>query len=103
MCSPPTLEAQFSRSASRSLHEISNFFDVETAQIEAILVMFFGPTVLQFNRFPVYPLHAPQVGPQIASQICVLLLQVASLSDSKSVLKCIRHNFDDILMYPTPF
>ena len=43
--------------------EKSHFFDVETAQLEPVLVMFFGPTALQFNHFPFYPLHAPQAGP----------------------------------------
>ena len=41
--------------------------------------MIFGPIALQFNPFPFYPLHAPQAGPQKASQIFVLLLHVASL------------------------
>ena len=47
--------------------------------------MIFGPIALQFNPFPFYPLHAPQAGPQKSSQICVLLLQVASLGDFKDV------------------
>ena len=33
------------------------------------------------RSFPFYPPHASQAGPQKTSQICVLLLQVASLSD----------------------
>ena len=62
------------------------------------------PLVRQFS------LHATQAGPQKTPQICVLLLQVASLSDFKSVSViilmtswCIRHLFDDILMHPTLF
>ena len=86
----------------------SPLFDVETAQIESLLVMFFSPIALQFNPFPFYPLHAPQAGPQKSSQICVLLLQVASLDDlthvSDIVLmtsSCMRHYVGDILTYPT--
>ena len=58
-----------------------HFLDLETAQIEPILVMIFGPIALLFVPFPFYPLHASQAEPQKASQICVLLLQVASLGD----------------------
>ena len=88
--------------------EKSHFFDVETAELEPVLVMLFGPTALQFNPFPFYPLHAPQAGPQKSSQICVLLLQVASLDDLNHVSdiilmtsSCMRHYVGDILTYPT--
>ena len=59
--------------------EMSHFFDDETAQIEPVLVMFFGTVALSFAPFPFYPLHAPQAEPQKISQICLLLLQVVSL------------------------
>ena len=62
-----------------------NFFDLETAQGEPILIMIFGPIALLFAPSPFYPLHASQVGPQKTPQICVLLLQVASLSDFTNV------------------
>ena len=86
----------------------SHVFDVKTALIEHVLVMFFSPIALQFNPFPFYPLHAPQVGPQQSSQICVLLLQVASLDDLDHVSdiilmtsSCMRHFVGDTLTYPT--
>ena len=62
-----------------------HFFDLETAQIKPILVMLFGPIALLFVPFPFYPVHASQAGPQKTLQICVLLLQVASLSDFRNV------------------
>ena len=72
--------------------------------------MCFGPIALSFAPFPFYPLHAPQAGPQKTSQICVLLLQVASLDDfndvSDTILMtswCIRPHSGDILLYPTWF
>ena len=82
----------------------SHFLDVETAQLEPVLVMFFSPIALQFNPFPFYPLHAPRAGPQKSLQICVLLLQVASLDDLNHVFdiilmtsSCMRHDVGDIL------
>ena len=47
--------------------------------------MIFSPIALLFVPLPLHPLHATQAGPQKTSQIYVLLLQVASLSDFKSV------------------
>ena len=92
----------------KQFKEKSHFFDVEAAQLGPVLVMFFGPTALQFNPFPVYPLHAPRAGPQKSSQICVLLPQVASLDDLSHVTNiilmtysCMRHYVGDILTYPT--
>ena len=65
--------------------------------------MIFGPIALQFNPFPFYPLHARQAGPQKTPQICVLLLQVASLDDLNHVSdvilmtsSCMRHYVGDI-------
>ena len=46
-----------------------------------MLVMIFGLIALLFAPFPFYPLHASQAGPQKTLQICVLLLQVASMGD----------------------
>ncbi len=63
----------------------SHFFNLETAQIEPILVMIFGPIALLFVPFPFYPLHASQAGPQKTLQIGVLLLQVDSLGDFNGV------------------
>ena len=60
-------------------------FSTKTAQKKPILVMIFGPTALLLVPLPLYPLHASQAGPRKTSQISVLLLQVASLSDFKSV------------------
>ena len=72
--------------------------------------MVFGPIALSFAPFPFYPLHAPQSGPQKTSQTYVILVQVASLDDFNDVTDmvfmtswCIRHRFDDILMYPPLF
>ena len=72
--------------------------------------MCFGPVALFLFRFPFGPPHAPQAGPQKTSQICVFLLQVASLDDFSDVSDIIlmkswriRHRSDDILMYPTLF
>ena len=62
-------------------NEKSFFLDVETAQIEPVMVMCFGPIALSFAPFPFYPLHAPQAGPRKTSQICVLFLHVPSLGD----------------------
>ena len=63
----------------------SHFLDLETAKIDPILVMIFGFVALLLAPFPFYPLHASQAGPQKTSQICVLLLQVASLGDFNGV------------------
>ena len=57
------------------------------SQIDPISVLNFGPIVLLFAPFPLYPFHASQAGPQKTSQICVLLLQVASLGDFYGVSK----------------
>ena len=57
--------------------------------------MIFGPIVLQFNPFPFYPLNASQAGLQKTSQICALLLQVASLDD-------LNHVSDIILQSKSP-
>ena len=72
--------------------------------------MFFSPIALQFNPFPFYPLHAPQAGPQKTLQICVLLLQVASLGDFSgtsgfilTTFPKIRFMCGDILMYQMLF
>ena len=88
----------------------SHFSDFKPAQITPILVMIFSPVALLFVPFPFYPLHASQAGPQNTSQICVLLLQVASLNDFRNVSDiilmkswCIRHSFDDMFMYPILF
>ena len=89
-------------------NEKSHFLDLETAQIEPILVMIFSPIALLFAPFPFYPLHAPQAGPRKSSQICVLLLQVASLDELNHVSdivlmtsSCMRHYVGHILTYPT--
>ena len=78
--------------------------DFETTQIEPMLVLIFNPIALLFAPFPFYPLHAPQAGLQKSSQICVLLLQVASLDDLNHVSdiilmtsSCMRHYAGDIL------
>ena len=63
----------------------SHFSDFQTAQMKPILVMIFGPIALSFVPFPDYPFHASQAGPQKPSQIRILLLQVASLSEFKDV------------------
>ena len=83
---------------------------VETIQIEAVLVMCVGLIALSFAHFPVYPLHAPQTGPQKTSQIYVLLLQVASLGDFSgtsgfilTTFPKIRFKCGDILMYQMLF
>ena len=67
------------------LHQKSHFFDLEAAQIKPILVMIFGPIAHLLVPFPFYALHASQTGSQKPTQIYVLLLQVASLSDFKDV------------------
>ena len=54
--------------------------DLETAQIEPMLVMIFSPIALLFDPVPFYPLHASQAEPQKASHLCVLLLQVVSFT-----------------------
>ena len=86
--------------------EKPRFFDVEAAQIEPMLVMVFGPIALLFAPFPFYPLQASQAAPQKTLQICVLLLQVASLDDFNGVSViilmpswCTQHYFDQILTY----
>ena len=91
-------------------NEKSHFFDVEMSEIDPISVMIFGPIALLFAPFPFYPLHASQAGPQKTLQICVLLLQVASLGDFNDVSdiilmpsSCIRPHFGSIFMYPTLF
>ena len=87
---------------------MSNFFDVQTAQIEPVLVMVFGLIPLSFAPLPFYPPHAAQAGPQKTLQIFVLLLQVASLggfNDVSDVIlitsSCIRSHVGDILKYLT--
>ena len=73
--------------------------------------MIFSPIALLVVPFTPLPLHATQAGPQETLQICVLLLQVASLSALYKVVSdiilttswCLRHRFDDILMYPPLF
>ena len=72
--------------------------------------MVFNLIAQSFAPLPLYPLHAPQAGPQKSSQICVLLLQVASFDDFNDVSDiiliaspCTRPHFDDILMYSTRF
>jgi len=88
-------------------NEKSNFFVVETAQIEPVLVMLFSPIAVNFNPFPLYPLHAPQAGPQKTLQICAFLLQVASLDDLSHVSdiilmtsSCMRHYVGCIFLFP---
>ena len=46
--------------------------------------------------FPFYPLHASQAGPQKTSQICILLLQVASLGDFYGVSDIIVMTLDAV-------
>ena len=72
--------------------------------------MFFGPIATSFAPFPFYPLHAPQAAPQKTSQICVLLLRVASLADFNDASDiicmtswCIRRHLCNILIYLTWF
>ena len=84
-------------------NEKSHFFDVKTAQIKPVLVMVFGLIAQSFAPLPFYPLTAPQAGLQKSSQICVLLLQVASLNDFDDVSdmilltsSCIRRHVDAI-------
>ena len=74
-------------------NEKSHFFDVETAQIEPVLVVLFGLIALSFAPFPFYPPHAPQAETQKTSQTCALLLQVASLDDYKGVSDVILMTF----------
>ena len=89
-------------------NEKSYFFDVEAAQIEPVLVTVFGLIAQSFAPLPSYPLTAPQAAYQKTSQICVLLLQVASLNDFNDVSdiilitsSCIRPYVDDILTHWT--
>ena len=103
-------EAQFSISTRSIFTQTSHFFDVNSGQKGPLLVMCFGPVALFLFRFPFGPPHAPQAGPQNTSQICVFLLQVASLDDFSDVSDIIlmkscriRHRSDDILMYPILF
>ena len=91
-------------------NEKSHFFDVEMAQLEPVLVVVFSLIAQSFAPLPLYPLHAPQAGPQKSSQICVLLLQAATLYDLTHVSdiilmtsSCLRHYVGDILTYPTWF
>ena len=72
-----------------------------------MLVVFVYLIALSIAGFPLYPLPGPQAGPQKTSQICILLLQVASLDDftdaSETILMtygCIRPHFGDIFMHP---
>ena len=72
--------------------------------------MIFGSIAVLLVPFPFYPLHDSQTGPQTNKQICVLLLQVASLSDFNRVSvvifmasSYIRHQFVDIVTYPMSF
>ena len=67
--------------------------------------MISGPIALLFAPFPFYPLHFSQAGLQKSSQICVFLLQAASLGDFRDVSDiilmtswCIQHHFDHMLM-----
>ena len=78
------------------------------SQIDPISVLIFGPVALLFAPFPFYPLHASQAGPQKTLQICVFLLQVASVGDFNDVSdiilmpsSCIRPHFGNILMFLT--
>ena len=86
----------------------SQFLDLETAQLEPMLVMVFSPIALSIDPVPFYPLHASQAEPQKASHLCVLLLQVASLGDFTDISdiiltpsSCIRPHVGGILMYLT--
>ena len=60
-------------------------FDLKAAQIEPILFMTFVPIALLFVPSPFSLLHDSQAAPQKTSQICVLLLQVASVDDFDDV------------------
>ena len=78
------------------------------SQIDPISVLIFGPIALLFAPFPLYPFHASQAGTQKTSQLCVFLLQVASLGDFSDVSdiilmpsSCIRPHFANILMFLT--
>ena len=91
-------------------NEKSYFFDVEMSQIEPITMIIFGPAALLFALFPSYPLHASQARHRKTLQICVLLVQVASLGDFNDVSdiilmpsSCIRSHFGSLLMYLTLF
>ena len=82
--------------------------DLETAQLEPMLVMVFSPIALLFAPFPFYPLHASQAEPQKTPHSCVLLLQVASLGDFTDISDLIltpssriRPHVGGILVYLT--
>ena len=91
MCSLPQREAPFCQETQSMVHENSHFLDLETVQIEPILVLICSPVALLFVPFPFYPLHGPQAEFQKTNQICVFLLQVASVDD-------LNHVSDIILM-----
>ena len=109
-CAPRCSRNNNSENRQSIFNEKSYFFDLETAQIKLVSVMVFGLIALSFAPLPFYPPPASQAGPQKPSQICVLLLQVASLGDFTDICDDIvttfwriRCHFDDILAYHAPF
>ena len=107
LCSPPSVGSTFLKNDSKqsAFKNVSfeSLLDAMAPSVPLRRALFRVP-------FPFYPLHAPQAGIQKSLQICVLLLQVASLDDLNHVSdiilmtsSCMRHYVGDILTYPTWF
>ena len=105
MCSPHSVGSTFLKNDSKqsAFKNVSfeSLLDAMAPSVPLRRALFRVP-------FPFYPLHAPQAGIQKSSQICVLLLQVASLDDLNHVpdiilmtSSCMRRYVGDILTYPT--